>query len=72
MIFGIPVSGAVMLIGGALLFLLASFQVLAGLRVIKLGKAHRKVHKWTAYVIIAGAVVHGVLAILFVTGWSVF
>ena len=71
MVLGIAVSGTVMLLGGATMVLLVSFQVLVGLRVIKLGKLHRKVHKWTAYVIIAGAAVHAVLALAFVTGWSI-
>jgi cytochrome b561 len=72
MIFGIPVSGPVMLIGGGVMFLLVAFQVLAGLRIIKLGKVHRVVHRWTAFVIIALAVVHGVLGLLFATGLSIF
>ena len=68
MILGIAVTGPMMLIGGASIFTLVLFQVLLGLRVIKLGKQHRTVHRWVAYVILAAAVGHGILAVLFVTG----
>jgi hypothetical protein len=71
MIFGIPVTGSTMLVVGILLFLITAFQVLAGMRVIKLGKVHRQVHRWTAYVIIGLAALHGLLGIAFATGWSI-
>lgn len=68
MILGLPVTGAMMLIGGAALFVLTSFQVLLGMRVIKLGKRHRIVHRWTAFAIVGLAAVHGLLGVLFITG----
>ena len=71
MIFGLPVTGAVMLVLGAVLLVLTVFQVLAGLRIIKLGKVHRVVHKWNAYAILGIAAVHGLLGILFVTGATI-
>jgi fumarate reductase subunit D len=61
-----------MLIGGAILFVLTVFQVLSGLRVIKLGKIHRKVHRTTAFTILGIAAIHGTLGILFVTGLRLF
>jgi len=68
MIFGIPVTGTMMLSGGAILFALTLFQVLLGMRVIKLGKRHRIVHRWAAFAILGIAAVHGLLGVLFVTG----
>jgi hypothetical protein len=68
MILGIAVTGTVMLVGGALMFALVLFEVLLGLRVIKLGKRHRMVHRWTAYAILGVGAVHGLLGVLFVTG----
>jgi heme A synthase len=68
MVLGLPVTGTMMLVGGALLFTLVLFQVLLGMRVIKLGKRHRIVHRRTAYAIMALAAVHGLLAVAYVTG----
>ena len=70
MILGMAVSGSTMLFGGAVLFVLTMFQVLSGLRVIDLGKAHRKIHRRTALTIVAVAALHGALGIIFVTGVS--
>jgi hypothetical protein len=61
------VTGPMMLAGGAVLFLLTLFQVLLGMRVIKLGKQHRIVHRWAAFAILGVAAVHGVLGVLYVT-----
>ena len=68
MIFGIPVGGPLIVLGGVVLFLLVLVQTLVGLRVIKLGKRHRVIHRWTAYAIIGVAAVHGLLGIAFATG----
>ena len=68
MILGLAVTGTMMLMGGAMLFALAAFEVLLGMRVIKLGKKHRIVHRWTAFTILGVAAIHGVLGVLFVTG----
>ncbi len=61
MIYGI-------LAGGLVTFTLVLFQVLAGLRIIKLGKRHRVVHKWTAMAILALAEVHGLIGVVYVLG----
>jgi hypothetical protein len=68
MILGMPVTGMMMLVGGAVLLVLTLFQVLAGLRVIKLGKKHRIVHRWTAFAILGLAAIHGLLGVVYVTG----
>ena len=68
MILGIQVTGAMMLIGGATLLVLTLFQVLAGLRVIKIGKLHSVVHRRNAFVILGLAAIHGLLGVLYVTG----
>lgn len=45
-------------------------QALIGMRVIRLGKAHWKIHRWFAWVLIAVGLVHGGLAFsIFVFGW---
>lgn len=68
MIFGIPVTAQMVLFGGVTMFLLLSFQVLVGLRIIKLGKKHFLIHKWTAFALLALAAVHGSAGFLFATG----
>ena len=68
MILGMSVTGPMMLIGGVTLLALTLFQVLLGLRVFKLGKRHRIVHRWAAFAILGVAAVHGLLGVLFVTG----
>lgn len=57
--------------GGFFLFLLLVFQTLLGLRKIKFkGPLHMKVHKWTAYAMIAFALFHGTFALgTLVFGW---
>jgi hypothetical protein len=51
--------GVIAAMGGSTLLVLAVFQVLTGKRVIKLGHNHLKIHTWTAYAMLALAVVHG-------------
>ena len=71
MIFGIPVTPTVLLVLGLTLFTLIVFQVLVGLRKIKIGRRTFVYHKYIAYVIVAVAMVHGFLGMLFVYGWQV-
>jgi len=70
MIFGMAVTSLVMLLVGLLLLCLIVFQVLIGERKIKLGRRTFVYHKYVAHTILAVAVVHGLLGILYVTGWS--
>ena len=51
---------------GVGIWLLTLFQVLVGLRVFKLGRRHRTVHKWVGLAILGLGPVHGLLA------WSFF
>jgi cytochrome b561 len=68
MILGMPITGVMMMVGGAVIFSLVLFQVLLGLRVIKLGKRHRIVHRWVALTILGIAAVHGLFGVLYATG----
>jgi hypothetical protein len=68
MIFGLEVSVRTMMLGGVLLFALLLFQVLAGLRIIKLGRKNRVVHKWMGIAILGVAVLHAFLG--FVLGFG--
>ncbi|MBU4557047.1 MAG: hypothetical protein KJ747_09265 [Actinobacteria bacterium] len=66
MILGYEIQLANIIAGGIVLFALLVFQMLVGLRVIHFkGKTHLKVHKWAAWALIAFALVHGSLALLF-------
>ncbi len=71
MVLGMPVTGTIMLTIGVILLALTIFEVLLGLRVVKLGKKHRVVHRWTAFAILGLAAVHGLLGVLYVTGWTI-
>ena len=53
---------------GLLVWLLIVFQTLLGLRVFKLGRRHRPVHKWIAFAIVALAFLHGLAASAFFLG----
>ncbi len=64
MLFGISIQPYMLLVGGASLFALLGFQVLVGLRKIKFkGALHMKVHKWTAFAMLAFAVFHATAAL---------
>lgn len=57
--------------GGLTLFLGLCFEVLVGLRKIKFkGPLHRKVHRYTAYVLLLVGAGHGLVAAgRFLFGW---
>jgi len=71
MILGIAVTGPMVLVGGVTLLLLTVFQVLTGVRKIKLGRNRMRVHKWTGFAILAIGVVHGLLGATFALGWTI-
>ena len=71
MIFGIAVTGPMVLVLGVALLLLTVFQVLAGMRKIKLGRNRMKIHKWAGFAILAIGVVHGLLGATFALGWTI-
>jgi hypothetical protein len=55
--------GLLVPIGGAFLFLVVLFQVLTGRRIIQFkGPLHMKVHTWSGYVLLVGALGHGLFA----------
>jgi len=65
-LLGIAIESNLVLVGGLTLFALLAFQMLVGLRKIKFkGRLHSKVHKWTAYVMLAVAVFHGAAALAY-------
>lgn len=65
MIFGWAVTVEAMMIVGVILFAMVLFEVLLGLRVIKLGRKQILVHKWTGLSILAVAAIHGVLGMVY-------
>jgi len=61
-LFGISVEPWMMMWGGVFLGVLVAFQMLGGLRIIKLkGKLHLKVHRGVAWAIFLGGLAHGVM-----------
>jgi len=71
MILGVAITVEAMMIGGVALFTLVLFQVLVGLRVIKLGRRHRAVHKWNGIAILGVATVHGILGLTYGLGLTI-
>lgn len=72
MILGFELQPANIIAGAVFLALVMAFQMLVGLRVIHFkGRTHMKVHKWGAWVLVAFAVVHGSLALVYLLGWRV-
>ena len=59
------------LVLGLTLFVLTVFQVLVGLRKIKLGRNRMMIHKWTGFAILAIAAVHGLMGATFALGWTI-
>ena len=64
MLFGLEVTVRMMIFGGVILFALLLFQVLAGLRIIKLGRKNRAIHKWVGIAILGVAALHGLLGVV--------
>jgi len=66
MLLGIVVQPFILVIGGGALFLMMVFQILQGMRKIKFkGAVHLKVHKWVAFVILAGSILHMAAALAY-------
>lgn len=61
----------VIIVAGIVLWLALLFEALLGLRIVKLkGPAHWRVHRYIAYLIIAGGLIHGFVAVgHLVFGW---
>ena len=63
MLFGITIQPVMLAAGGATLFAMLVFQVLVGLRKIKIkGALRMKVHTWTAYAMLLFALFHALAA----------
>ncbi|MDP2183673.1 MAG: hypothetical protein Q8K99_14050 [Actinomycetota bacterium] len=72
MILGVELQWGSVLVGGVVMFLLAAFQVLVGLRVIHFkGRTHMKVHKWGAWVLVGAGAGHGLVAATVYFGWKI-
>ena len=71
MIFGTSVSPTWLLVLGVTLLVLLVFQILVGMRKIKFGRKTFVYHRWVAFAILGIAILHGLLSMLFVYGWSV-
>jgi hypothetical protein len=66
MVLGVSVGPQLILLGGALVFVLVAFQVLEGKRIIKFkGKLHMRVHRTAAWLILGFAAVHALVALMF-------
>lgn len=66
MLLGVEIKPFMVLIGGSFLAVLLTFQILQGLRVIRLkGRLHLQVHKAVAFVLAAAAVLHALAGLAF-------
>ncbi len=66
MLFGIQIQANMLVVGGVVLAALTVLQILVGLRKIRFkGKAHMQVHKALAWLMLLGAIAHGLLASVF-------
>ena len=66
MLLGITIEPFMLIAGGVSLFAILGFQILVGLRKIKFkGPLHMKIHKWTAFAMLAFAVFHATAAMAY-------
>ncbi len=69
MVFGIVLTPIMIVAGGGFLLALMIAQILIGLRKISFkGRLHLQVHKSVAWALLATALVHGFLGLVFATG----
>jgi len=72
MIFGLTVSLPMLVIGGFVMLALLLFQMASGMRWIKLPPKRRlKIHKTAGMVLLAFAVVHGVMGLVLASGLAI-
>ncbi len=72
MILGLTIMPWEIIAGGLTLLTLFGFQMLVGYRKIHFkGPRHLKIHKTTAWTILAVALVHASLALTYVMGWTI-
>lgn len=73
MVFGMFISPFVVEYTGLFVLLFVLFEVLVGLRKIRFPRrSHLKIHKYLGYALLGVAVVHGLLALAYLNGWSIF
>lgn len=66
MLFGMTITKEILIAGGSALFALLIFQALQGSRKIKFkGRLHMKVHRYTAYALVAASAFHAVAGLAF-------
>lgn len=69
MILGIAIRAVYVAVGGVLVFGVVLFQILVGTRRVHFkGKMHLLVHKRTAWVLLALAVIHGFMGVVYTAG----
>jgi len=69
MLLGITIRPYMLIAGGSFLATLTVLQLLIGYRKIHFkGKTHLKVHKAVAWIMLAGLIIHGSLALAFFAG----
>jgi hypothetical protein len=71
MILGIQITGPMMVAGGTTLLLLVLFQLASGMRWIKFGKQHFKVHRYVGIGIVVVALFHALLGVTFALGLTI-
>lgn len=63
MLLGLTVTQGMLIAGGSFLFVASLLQILIGMRKIHFkGKLHMKIHKALAWLMLAGALFHGIAA----------
>jgi predicted Co/Zn/Cd cation transporter (cation efflux family) len=66
MLLGVEVEPLMLVVGGSFIAALLAFQILQGLRVIRLkGRLHLQVHKAVAFVLAAAAAFHALAGLAF-------
>jgi hypothetical protein len=66
MLLGIAITKDILIAGGLALLVLLFFQALQGSRKIKFkGRLHMKVHRYTAYALVAAATFHALAGLAF-------
>lgn len=70
MLFGYTLSLQSQALTGTLLFMLLLWQLLTGLRVIKLGRNHYRIHRITGISLVVLTLGHGLTGYLIAFGWS--
>lgn len=66
MLLGLRITSGLLIAGGLTVFTLIGFQILVGKRKIKFkGPLHMKVHRWSAYAMLAVAALHAITALAF-------